>query len=58
MLAEDVFEYQPVPAVNGGDGVRLAEDTTDPGTSTSTSTSFEELSPLPKITFPSDPLYS
>ncbi|GFG32296.1 hypothetical protein Cfor_02693 [Coptotermes formosanus] len=55
ILAEDIFEYQPAPAVNGGDGVRLAEDTADSRTSTSTLTSFEELPPLPKITFPSDP---
>jgi hypothetical protein len=55
ILAEDIFEYQPAPVVNGDDGVRLAEDTADSRTSTSTPTSFEELSPLPKITFPSDP---
>lgn len=57
MLAEDVFEYQPVPSVNGGDGVRLAEDTTDSRTSTSTPTSFEELSTLPKITIQATPLF-
>jgi hypothetical protein len=55
ILAEDIFEYQPAPAVNSGDGVCLAEDTTDSCTCTSTPTSFEELPPLPKITFPSDP---
>jgi hypothetical protein len=55
ILAEDIFEYQPAPAVNGDDGVRLDEDTADSRISTSTPMSLEELSPLPKITFPSDP---
>jgi hypothetical protein len=55
ILAEDVFKYQPVAAVNGDDGVRLAEVTADPHASTSSATFLEELSPVPKITFPSDP---
>jgi hypothetical protein len=46
--------YQRVTAVNCGDGARPADDTADSGASTSTATSFEELSPFPMITFPSD----
>jgi hypothetical protein len=38
ILAEDVFEYQRVQAVNGGDGARRAEDTADSCASTSTAT--------------------
>jgi hypothetical protein len=49
-----VFEYEIVPAPNGADPVRLAEDIEDSPTPSSTATSFEELSPVPVIVSQSD----
>jgi hypothetical protein len=54
ILADDVFEYELVPALNGGDPVRLAGDIIDSPAPSSTSTSFEELSPVPVIKSRSD----
>jgi hypothetical protein len=54
ILADDVFEYEIVPAPNGADPVRLAEDIEDSPTPSSTATSFEELSPVPVIVSQSD----
>jgi hypothetical protein len=45
ILADDIFEYEPVPAVSDKDFVRTA----DTSASTPAATSFEELSPIPVV---------